>query len=108
MLFRSGNEVGEEGTLGVFGVVRLGHLFRDGPEFGRHETQLLALEAAHHFAGQASLDAVGLHNDKGAVHEGWTLHNGRGMVRPPFQRQRPASSQGTDAASASARAVPTT
>ena len=100
----------------MLGVVRLGHLGRDGPELGRHDAQLLALQAAEDLAGQPALDAVGLHDDKGAVHERWTLHNpGRRPAatvrreRPDVgARQRPASSQGTDDARASAGAVPTT
>ena len=65
-------------------------------------------------AGEASLDAVGFHDDKGAVHEPSTLHNpGHGRPdrdpRPSGRtRQRPASSHGTLEARASARAAPTT
>src|ERR1700722_4751103 len=83
---RSGDEgdhVAEERPLGMLGVMALGDLLRNGPELGGHEAQPLALEAADHLAGQAPLNAVGLHNDKGAVHEGWTLHKPRGPVRPP-------------------------
>ncbi len=65
----------------MLGVVALRHLLEaDGPELGGHESQLFALEATDDLAGQASLDAVGLHDDKGAVHEGTTLHN-PGAVR---------------------------
>ena len=71
----------KKGALGVLGVVRLRHLGGDGPQLGGHQAQVLALEPRHDLADQAALDAVGLHNDKGAVHEESRLHNRGGRSR---------------------------
>ena len=84
----------------MLGVMALGNLLGDGPELGGNQTEFLALQAADHLAGQAPLNAVGLHNDKGAVHEKWTLHSPRASVSTALNGRLPP--MGTDAASASA------
>jgi hypothetical protein len=101
------HQITEERFLGVLAVVGRGHLLGDGPELGRHQAQLLALQARQDLTGQPTLEAVGLHDYQGAVHEEWTLHRSRRASRS-LRAQRPASSHGTADASASARAAPTT
>jgi len=53
----------------VLGVVRFRQLFCDRPQLGRHQSELLALQSADYLSGKPALDTIGLHNDKGAIHE---------------------------------------
>jgi hypothetical protein len=59
--------------LGMLGVVRLGQLGGDDAQLGRHEAQLLALQPGDDLSDQSTLNAVGLHNDKGSIHERRTV-----------------------------------
>jgi hypothetical protein len=36
---------------------------------GRHQSQLLAFQTTDYLSDEPTLDTVGLHNDKGAIHE---------------------------------------
>jgi hypothetical protein len=63
-----GDEVLEEGLAGVLAVVLFGRGAVDRAQFSGHHAQLLALEAANDLSDKTTLNAVGLHNDKSAVH----------------------------------------
>lgn len=51
-------------------------------ELGRHEPEASLLEASDDLATQASLDAVGLHGDEGALHVCWGETNSSHYVSP--------------------------
>jgi hypothetical protein len=62
-------------------VVRLRQLFRNRPQLGRDQPEVLALQATDYLSDEPALDTVGFHNDKGAIHE----------------RRRVAAARGTEA-----------
>jgi hypothetical protein len=69
----------------MLGVVRLGQLARDRPQLGRHQPEVLPLQATDDFSDEPAFDAVGLHNDKGAIHERRTVAvapGGQASLRP--------------------------
>ena len=56
-------------VLGVVARCR-GHVYRS--QFRGDQTQLLALEARDDLSNEAACDAVGLHHEKGSIHDGET------------------------------------
>src|SRR4051812_22309019 len=64
-------QVAEERTLLVLGVVLLGQRLRNGPQLDRGELEALALDPRDDFADEAARDAIGLDQDQRAFsHDG--------------------------------------
>ena len=63
------HEISEKRPFRVLGVVCLCQLACDRPQFGRDQSEVLALQATDYLSDEPALDTVGLHNDKGAIHE---------------------------------------
>ena len=65
-----GDQLAEEGLLGVLGVVLVGDRLVGLHRLQRGDPQALALEAGDHLAGQGALEGVRLDEDQGPAH-GW-------------------------------------
>ena len=53
----------------VFGVVTLGRRFVDRRSSAADDTQLLGFEATDDLADESALNAVGLHDEEGSIHD---------------------------------------
>lgn len=63
------DETIKEWLARVFGVMALRSRRVDGSQFGSDDTQLLSFEPSDDLTNKTALNAVGLHYDKGFIHE---------------------------------------
>ncbi len=67
------HQVREEWALRMLGIVRLRKLRGDCPQLRGDESQVLAFQPSDDLADQSALNAVGLYNYKGSIHERRTV-----------------------------------
>src|SRR3954453_15051110 len=82
-----GDELAEEGLLGVLGVVLVGDLLACAHRLQGGDPQPLALEAGDHLAAEGTFEGVRLDEDQGPAH-GWgsfALWLARPLRSPPAQ-----------------------
>ena len=85
----------KKGFACVLVVVAPGRRLVDPAQLARHEAQAPALEAGQDLADEPALDAVGLHDDEGALHGARRYH-------------RPLSPDAARARGGAPRTAPTT
>src|ERR1700749_1866991 len=82
-----GDELAEEGLVGVLGVVLVGGLLADAHRLQGGDPQPLALEAGDHFTGEGAFEGVRLDEDQGPAHAwgSFALCLGQPLLSPPAQ-----------------------
>src|SRR4051812_48511270 len=79
-----GDELAEEGLVGVLGVVVVGDLLAGAHRLQGGDPQALALEAGDHLAGEGAFEGVRLDEDQGPAHGGGSFALWfRGPLAPP-------------------------